>query len=292
MLAHNIKEVLTIVPEAMGFIKQASLEQDFPVDNKDSAAASYLTAAYLIKVAGKVLDPVLLKKLEKAASLYGVKEEMDKFIPRFSCMTKQASEEEVTEMVKSAEALFEGDLCGFLNIQKAAEKAEELMTKYASKITSEEIHRYAGHAYLDKYAAIVSLANRHYATKEKNQYFVKIARLINDSVKENDFLSINDICKAVTILDKQAGLDLIGFNFYKEALVTKEAALAKGLTVKLAGKDCPYTKIAALGKDRMGSYLGKEAVAGLTGSPCDDKYFLEALPRDQQIMLTNVLRNI
>ena len=292
MLAHNIKEVLTIVPEAMGFIKEASLEQDFPVDNKDSAAASYLTAAYLVKVAGKPLDIDLLRRLEKAASLYGVKEEMDKFIPRFSQITKQASEEESLNIVKAAEAMFEGNLAGFLNIGKAAEQAAELMEKYASKITSPEVHRYAGRAYLNKEAAVQSLANRYYATKQSNPHFIKIARLINDSVREDDFLSINDICKTVTILDKQAGLDLIGFNFYKEALITKQSALAAGLTVKLNGVEVPYTKIVALGKDRIGSYLGKDVGDSLTGDASNDKAVLESLPRDLQIMLQNVLKNV
>jgi len=292
MLAHNLKEVLTIVPEAIGFVKEASLELDFPTDNKDSAAASYLTAAYLVKVAGKTLDIDLLKKLEKAASLYGVKGDMDKFIPRFTQMTKEASSKDNSVTVKSAEAMFEGNLCGFLNIEKAAEQASDLMEKYASEITSPEVRRYAGHAYLDKQAAITTLANRYYATKQTNPSFIKIARIINDSVREDDFMSIGDICKAVTILDKQAGLDLIGFNFYKEALITKQSAMAAGLTVKLNGTPVPYSKIVALGKDRIGSYIGKDVGDSLTNDPGNDKAVLEALPRDLQVMLLGILKNV
>jgi hypothetical protein len=292
MLAHSIKEVLTLVPEAMEFIKQASLEQDFPVDNKDSAAASYLTAAYLTKVAGKVLDTDLLKKLEKAASLYNVKDVMDKFIPRFSQMTKQASEEEIMSMVKVAEAGFEGDLCGFLNIEKAAEKATFLIEKYAGKVTSEEVMRYSGNAYLDKSAAIRSLANRYHATKEQNPHFIKIARIIQDDVREDDFKTIGEICRVVTTLDKQAGLDLIGFNAWKEFLLTKQSALITSLHVKLAGIDIPYTKIASLGRDRIEGYLGKEAAAGLTGDCINDKYVLESMPRSSQIQLNNILKNV
>lgn len=292
MLAHTLKNVLTLVPEAMEFVKQASLEQDFPTDNRDSAAASYLTAAYLTKVAGKVLDVDLLKHLEKAATLYDVKKEMDKYIPRFSQMTKQASEKELLGMVKAAEAMFEGNLCGFLNIEKAAERATELTSQYGDLITSDEVKRYAGHAYLNKSAAVQSLANRYYATKQTNPTFVKIARLINDSVREDDFLSIRDICNSVALLDKQAGLDIIGFNPFKEFLITKQAALSKGLTVTLAGKEHPYTKVASLGKDRICDYLGKEAAAGLTGDCVNDKYVLESLPRSSQVMLSNVLKNV
>ena len=292
MLAHNIKEVLTLVPEALEFVKKANLEEDFPVDSKDSAAASYLTAAYLTKVAGKVLDIDLLKRLEKAASLYNVKGELDKLIPRFSQMTKQASEEEILEMVKSAEAMFEGDLCGFLDIEKAAQKASDLMTKYSSFITSDEVKRYGGKAYLNKEAAIYSLANRYYATKEQNTHFVKIARLIQDDIREDDFKTINEVCQVVTSLDKQAGLDIIGFNFWKEALIVKESALAAGLTVRVNGKDVPYTKIAALGKDRMCSYLGNDVGSALTGDAANDKAVVESLPRDSQMILQNILRNV
>jgi hypothetical protein len=292
MLAHSIKEVLTIVPEAMEFIKQASLEKDFPVDSKDSAAASYLTAAYLTKVAGKVLDIDLLKRLEKAATLYDVKTTMDKYIPRFSEMSKEASEEEIIAMVKTAEAGFEGDLCGFLNIEKAAEKATQLMQKYASKVTSEEVKRYSGNAYLDKSAAIRSLANRYHASKEQNSHFIKVARIIQDNIREDDFKTIGEVCRIVTTLDKQAGFDLIGFNPWREFLLTKQSALASGLTVSLAGKDVPWTKIASLGTNRIQGFLGKEASAGLTGDCVNDKYVLESMPRGLQMQLNNILRNV
>ena len=285
MLAHNIKEVLAIVPEALDFVKEASLEQEFPVDSRDSTAASYLTAAYLIKRAGKILDVDLLKRLEKAASLYGVKEQLDAFIPRFTLITKEAGLN-----IKTVEAMFEGNLSGFLNIEKAASQATELMIKYASQVTSNEVLRYSGNAYLNKEAAVYSLANRFYATKESFPSFIKIARIINDVVREDDFLAIGDICRTVTSLDKQAGLDLIGFNFYKEALVTKEAAVS-GLVVNLNGMPVSYAKIAAFGKDRISSYLGKDIGDAMKGD-ISDKYMLESLPKPTQAMLQNILKNV
>jgi hypothetical protein len=239
-----------------------------------------------------MVDVGILKKLEKAASLYGIKDTLDKMTPKFTQMTKQASEEEVLGMVKAAEAMYEGDLAGFLNIGKAVETAEALWVKYAGLISSEEVKRYTGHAYLNKEAAIQALSNRYLATGEKNPTFIKIANLITAHVQENDYKSISDICKAVTLLDKQAGLDLRGFNFWKEALITKEASFTKGLTVRLNNKDVPYTKVASLGKNSISSYLGKEACAGLNGDPVNDKYLLEALPRDLQITLAQVLKGV
>ena len=291
MLAHHLKEVLTLVPEAMGFVKEASLELDFPTDSKDSTAASYLTAAYLVKSAGRVIDPAILKKLEKAASLYGIKADLDKFTPRFTVMTKQASEEEVTEMVKQAEAMFEGELCGFLNIIDAATTAESMLEKFASKISSQEVKRYAGNMIMNKEAAMYSLANRHVATKGKNPQFLKIAQLIEDGVEMGNFSDIREVCKAVAYLDKQAGLDIIGFNPYKEFLMTKEAAEA-ATTVKLNNQEVPYLKVAKLGKDAIGNCLGKDVGSALTGDVCTDKGILEALPRDLQIQLLQALKNV
>lgn len=290
MLAHNIKEVLTMLPEAMPLVKQASLEEDFPTNNKDSVCASYLTAKYLTKVAGKAIDLSITAKLEKAASLYGIREELELLASKLSKpITKKASRS--ATLVKEAEAMFEGDLSGFLDITKAATKAEALMTKYAAEVTSTEVLVYSGNAYLKKEAAITSLANRYYATKGKVEEFAKIASLIHStSVHENDFDAVKSICKAVTLLDKQAGLDLIGFNFYKEALTTKVAAV--NVNVTLNGQQVPYDKIARVGKATIGSYLGKDIEEAFTGDAFNDKAVLEALPRDSQAMLISILRNV
>lgn len=293
MLAHHLKAVLTIVPEAMGFIKEASVELDFPTNSKDSTAASYLTAQYLIKSAGKVLDTSLLAKLEKAANLYGIKTKLDGFVHRFTVMEKKSSEEETRGMVKQAQSMFEGELCGFLNIIDAANTAETLLEKFAGYITSEEVKRYAGHAWLNKEAAMYSLANRYLATNKSIPAFIKIAKLIEDSnMRSDDFAEIKEITKAVAYLDKQAGLDLRGFNPYKEFLMTKKAAVESATSVKLNGQEVPYLKIAKLGKDSIGNFLGKDVSAAMTGDVCNDKAVLEALPRDLQIQLLQALKNV
>ena len=292
MLAHHIKEVLTLLPEALPMVKSASLEGDFPVDSKDSVAASYLTAHYLIKVAGRRVDNTRLTMLEKAAHLHGIKDELDRMLPRLVPMEKQASEQEVLSMVKSAEAMFEGNLCGFLSIEKAAAEASTLMEKYASSVTSQEVKRYAGVAYLDKSAAVQALGNRFYATKQQGTDFIKVARIIMDQVREDDFATIKQVCETVTTLDKKAGLDVIGFNFYKEALITKQAAFEDALTVRIADTDVPYSKVRKLGNERIGSFLGTDIASALTGIAANDKAVLQSLPRDSQIILKNMLKNV
>lgn len=298
MLAHNIKDILTIVPEAREFVKQANLEEDFPLDCKDSASASYLRAHYLIKIAGRSVPEDVFALIKKAATLYGVKEELDEMVVAFNTIEKSASEYSQQEQyglsLKDLEANFEGDLAGFgfLGIEKAASIAQGMVDKYGSEVQSEQVKRYAGQAWLDKQAAVMTLANRFHATKGKVPEYVKIARVVVDNVREDDHAAIRDLCASVTTLDKQAGLDIIGFNFYKEALITKQAAFEGALTVNLAGEAVPYTKVMAFGKDRIGSSMGEDIAAEMGDDPVTNKAVLEALPRDLQIMLKSLLKNV
>lgn len=290
MLAYNIRHILELVPEVKEMIKKADIEQEFPMDSKDSVIASYLRANYLMKVAHKPVDPITLGKLEKAANLYGVKEKLDTFLPRFKSLEKSASTN-VEKELRELESMFEGDTggFGFLTIEKAAEKAEELYKQYGEMIKSAEVKRYACVGWLNKEAAIRTLANRYYANKDSS--FVKIARLVS-TMREDDVDSLKKLCNTVTQLDKKAGFDLIGFNFYREAVITKEAALITALRINLAGEDVPYEKIAKFGKDRIGSTLGADIASSLTGNPVEDKAVLESLPRDLQIMLKSLVKGI
>jgi hypothetical protein len=294
MLAHNLKAILTLVPEARSMVKQASLEEEFPYDSKDSVCASYLRMHYLEKVAEKTVDSAVSAKITKAAELHGVKAELDQYLDRFNTFEKKASETEAKYGMsrKEVEAGFEGELggFGFLGIEKIASTAASIYEKYGDEVESLEVRRYAGRAWLNKEAAVMSLANRYHATKEPA--FVKVARVVADSIKENDFDAISSLCKTVTELDKQAGLDIIGFNFYREALITKQAAFAGSMTVNLAGQPVAWEKIVKFGKERISSSLGKDIGDALNGEPSNDKAVLESLPLDLQKMLLSLTKGI
>lgn len=294
MLAHNIKEILTLIPEALPMVKSANLEEDFPIDNKDSVTASYLRMHYLEKVASTPVASEVKELLEKAANLHDIKEELDPLIKRFHTMEKTASyQQELYGLtLKDQEALFEGDLggFGFLSLEKAASVATDLVSKYGEEITSEEVRRYAGHCWLNKEAAVKSLANRYYATKDTD--FIKVARVVVDSFKDNIPEDISNLCRTVTTLDKRAGLDIVGFNFYKEALFTKEADYKSSLYITLNGEQIPYEKIISFGKDRISSAIGKDIGSAITGNPTQDKYMLESLPVDLQRVLQSLLKSV
>lgn len=295
MLAHNLKEILSIVPEALPLVKKANLEEEFPLDSADSSAASYLRLSYLTKVAGKHVDGDQANLIEKAARLYGVKDQLDKYLGRFVSMEKkaEASFDPLRLTAKQAEINFESDLAGFgfLSIEKTASVASDIYETYGDEISSDKVLRYSGHAVLNKEAAVQSLSNRYAATKDAA--FVKVAGLIVREVDATDFKTVSELCKTVTQLDKKAGLDIIGFDFYKEALVTKEAACSGSyFGVNVADEVFPYEKVEALGKGRIGAVLGKDIEDALTDSPINNKVVIESLPRDLQIILKSLLKAV
>lgn len=291
MLAHNLKGILSLIPEAMEFVKKANLEEDFPLESADSASASYLRAHYLDKVAGQRIDPDKMNLITKAASMYGVKASLDPFLYRFNSIEKVASQKDLVP-ANVAEANFEGDLSGFgfLGIEKTASAAEALFDIYGEAIKSADVLKYSGRAYLNKEAAVQSLSNRYYASKDPQ--FVKIARDVVEGFKSVNFDEVKELCREVTSLDKKAGLDIVGFNFYEEALISKKAEFEKISTVTLAGADIPYTKVMALGKEGISSTLGKDIADSLTDCPVNNKAVLESLPRDLQLMLKSILRSV
>lgn len=295
MLAHNLKDILAIVPEAKEFIKQANIEEEYPTDNKDGALASYLRAYYLVKVAGKPVDPDVLKKLEKAAQLYGIQEQAKPFIQtmkKYAELKHTASIEKREAIpVKVAEANFEGNLTGFFDVHKAVNDARVLMTKYAEQITSDTVKLYAGKAYFVKHAAVAALEAR--AKASGNEVYSKIATLVGSVMDYNSPENeVMNLCDRVIDLDKKAGLTMKGFDFIKEALSVTPERTMSALTLRIAGKPYAYESFQRLGKHRISQYLGKDVASELTSDPVYNKRVLETLPLDLQRVLASLLKNV
>ena len=283
MLAHNIADILTLAPEAKDMVKRASLDDDFPTNNKDSVCASYLRVQFLTKVAGKKVPADKAEFITKAASLYGVKEKLDQLAMTFNPRMEKTASQRTEELYND----FEFNCTGFKQLEKVAALAEQLQD---SGFTGDQrVERYSGHMCLNKQAAVTTLANRYHATKDIS--FVKIAQIAAHSVKVNDFDSIRKLCHTVSELDKKAGLDVIGFDFYREALFTKEAACS-ALTVCLAGEEVPIEKLEKFGKGNIGAILGDEVAKDYGTDLVNNKYMLEALPVDSQRVLKTALKGI
>lgn len=294
MLAHSIKPILELVPEALPLIKQASVDQDYPLDNRDSCIASALELKFHEHVDHRSIDVFSIEKIAQAVEMYGVKDIVSDLAGK---MIKTASEKRIANSVDhkaeymSKQASFEGELTGFANFTELAIQAESLY-KQAQELgvtPSETVQRYSGHGYLDKKASIEALAARYHATGNTN--FVKIAsalyRMDELSMKPE---TVFDVCKTVAGMDKEAGLSAKGFNFFREAVMTKSAASA--MQVTLCNKSYPYENIERLGRGRIAQFIGEDVAKELDAGPANAKQVLETLPADLQQILCNLLKNV
>jgi hypothetical protein len=295
MLAYTLKEILDLVPEAASFVKQASVDQDMPLDNKDSCIATALQMKYHEKVAYKAVDVFALEKVAKAVKAYGVETEVIALTERMvkAAYDRSAAKAAVaTDDYLTKQAYFEGELSGMRPTGTLSKEASALYDEAKQKglSPSEAVVRYSGHGYMDKEAAVKALANRFYETN--NPSFVKLATAIHKLPGEIRPETVRDICDTITEMDKQAGLSTKGYNFYNETIFVKEAAIASVLNVKLCGKNVPFEKIAKVGKGHFTSYLGSDIGNEFDNGPVHFKQVLETLPMDLQKVALHLTNNI
>lgn len=293
MLAHSIKPILSLIPEAMPLIKQASLDQDMPVDSRDSCIASALALKYQECVSHKPVDFLAFEKVATAVDLYGVKgivNSLNSKMVKEAATRSLAARENPKEAFLTKQAGFSGELSGFSDLESSSKTAVELY-KQAAELGAEpslDVKRYSGHGYLDKKASIEALAGRFQATGNPN--FVKIA----SAIYKMDTLNLKpetvlDICQTVSSMDKEAQLSSRGFNFFKEAVLVKSAASV--LTIRLLNKDCPYETIARVGRDRVSKFIGEDVAKSMDSGPEEAKAVIETLPLDLQTVLSNLIKN-
>lgn len=283
MSIYTLREMLDIAPELSEHIKQASELDGFNTSTKEDALVSALKAGYLVKVAKKVVDPQVLEKVAQASALYGIDSQVADLLALLNTnvMEKAASEAEgfsLTRDLKVAESYIEAETSGFCDIEKVAEAAVELYDSYPDDITSEIVRTYAGVNTFVKSAAVLALRARAKIVPE----FEKLASIVDATcASQLDRSQIRTIASAVTQMDKEAGLCAAGFNFYKEAFVTKEAARSS-LVVNVAGKQIGIEKLL---RAPIGDILGDDVAAQMGSDPYEVKAAVEALPRDSQQLL-------
>lgn len=295
MLAYTLKEILDLVPEAASFVKQASVEQEMPLDNKDSCIASALKLKYHEKVAFKAVDVFAIEKVAKAVKAYGVEDQVTALGER---MVKAANERKAeaaaiaNDDYFTKQAFFEGELSGLRTEGTLSKEAAALYDEAVAKgiKPSEEVIRYSGHGYMDKEAAVKALANRYYETH--NPSFVKLAAAIHKIDGQVKPETVRDICDTISGMDKEAGLSTKGYNFYKETVLTKEAQVISALNVKLCGQSVPFEKIAKLGRGRFCAYIGDDMGAEFDRGPVHFKQVLETLPMDLQKVALHLTKNV
>lgn len=289
MLAHDLKQILELVPSAMDFIKQASIEDDYPVDSPDSTIASGLRINYQVKVAHQPVDYETINLVKKASELWGVQDRIEELSKG---LVKKAEPVDMKKDAAFKQDVFSGKTCGIgVDITELAKEAQHLVEVYKEHVDSEDVLRYSCQGVLNKQAAINALESRAYVTG--NEGFSKIASSLETT--NTDKLEVSELQKlaeVVTMMDKKAGLQFKGFNFYRETIMVKEADIKSCMTVLVDGKDVPYEKLQKLGNWRIGQALGKDVEKALGKSPVEDKEVIETLPLDLQRVLSNMLRNV
>jgi hypothetical protein len=295
MLAYTLKEILDLVPEAASFVKKASVEQDMPLDSKDSCIASALKLKYHEKVAFKAVDVFAIEKVAQAVKAYGVEAEVASLSERMvnAAFEKSAAAAAIAnDDYLTKQAYFEGELSGLRPEGTLSKEASALYDEAVAKgiKPSDDVVRYSGHGFMDKEAAVKALANRFYETR--NPSFVKLATAIHKLQGQIKPETVRDICDTICGMDKEAGLSTKGYNFYKETILTKEAEVISALKVKLCGQDVPFEKIAKLGKGRFSAYMGADVGNEFDHGPAHFKQILETLPMDLQKVALHLTKNV
>lgn len=297
MLAHNLKNVLELVPEAYSLVKQASVDQESPLDSKDSVLATALEYEYLVKIAKDTsnLNYDLYDKLDSAVHLYGLSEEVSRLS---DLMVESANAKAIYESENSTEnyllkvSSFEGSI-PYISINDRSTTATNLykQAKERGITPSEDVILYSGNAYLSKEAAVKALAVRYHTTK--NTDFVKLAGSIGRT--PDAYLSAEilvDIADTICEMDKVAGLHFQGHNFYKESFFVKEAAYKGSLTLTLCGKQIPYESVERIGRSKISNYIGEDVAKEMDAGPDNFKNVVETLPLDLQKVLFNLVKNV
>ena len=295
MIAYNLKTIVELVPSALEHVKQASVTEDYPIGTPADAIASALSIEYA-KHTGQSVDFSVLEKVARAVDLHGVSDQVDTLAQDLYSAYMSHEFAKYSNPVEDFQvkcANFLGDLGGFKDVSGLEKSAQDL-SDFASDVgceVPEYIRRYTAQGWLNKQAAIDSLGARFQASKDVG--YVKLASAIGrlDEAKVSQE-TLRDICRTVTEMDKKAHLDVRGFDFYQEALFTKEADFASALPVRIAGFDVPYEKIHRLGRDRIAQYIGEDVAREMDHGPANAKQVFETLPLDLQRVLLDLTKNV
>lgn len=295
MISYTIKQILTLVPEAFPLLKQASLEADYPLENKSSAIASALRISYERDILGKTVDHDVMEKVAMAVEVYDIEKVVSSISKEMLAehsgrMEKTAGEATAPTSYLEKQAHMEAGLSGYKDIQSLIKQAEILNeeAKALGQEPADHVLRYSCDAWLDKEAAINGLHSRYALTK--NDMFIKLAAALGmaETLVPSGPL-VKNFCETITGMDKLAGLDWKGFDIYKECLLTKSAA-ARSVKVKVGKQEHSIERIMRIPKHHLSNYLGADVASSLS-DPHTAKAVIESLPADMHHVLNTVIKS-
>lgn len=296
MIGYTLKHVLELIPEAFPLTKRAHVEQNFPTEGRDNCLASALSIEYLKHIKKAAVDFDTLDGVYRSITAYGLHEKVAEFSnlmqARHRDMLVKQSKALTPSSFLEKQAFWEGELSNSPDLVTQGQQAVELV-KQASIVgvePSPRVLRYSGNLPLEKEAALSALNSRFHLTK--NPVLLKIAAALG---KENSFIFnptlVQSLCSTISGLDKAAGLSARGFDFYKEALVEKQAAL-RNIRVRVGKEEYPIESIQQIPSHLLSQYLGEDFGKELSGQdPITTKAVVESLPMDLQNVLLSLLKN-
>lgn len=296
MISYTLKQILNLVPEAYPLIKKANVEEEFPLGSRDSCIASALRIEYSVNIARVPVDSETMEKVASATQAYNVEQEVQDMAAlmierKNSAQMEKTASTETPAACMEKQASLEGELCGFKDIEGLVKKAEEILDqcKRLEVEPSDTVRRYSADAFLSKEAALDALNMRFHLTK--NPAFVKLAAALG---KEEALLPsgnlVRSLCRIVTGLDKEAGLNMKGFDFYRESLLVKSAAIA-ATRVRLGQEEYPLDAVTKIPQHHLASYLGEDIAKEMASDPMTVKAVVESLPSDLQRVLVSLMKN-
>lgn len=277
----TLRNILLLVPEVAPMVKQASVDEEFPLDSRDDAVMSALKAEYLLKVAHEPVSRDDYDRIHLAVALYQVgdlvKQASQAMLSNVGFLTKQASSDEV--LVKQAEEAIEGSLCGlYPDMDAITAASRHLVATRGDLVKSATVRRLGGGDEFVSDYAVAALVQRDAVAPGYGYGDIAEALVKRASVSKDHACQISD---TVRRLDEASGLRMQGYDLYAEAWVTKQA-MASSLMIKLAGRDVPIESILRLPIDRI---LGDDVATACHSHPAEAKAVLESLPLPQQSLL-------
>lgn len=291
MLAYTLNKTLSLVPEAHPLVKEASVEETFPIDSEASCLASALAMAYLEKVAHTPVDLSVRERVGFAVQAYELQDKVQELSGK---MVKAAQaqilkdDSSTKEHFLAKQAYFTGNLSGLINMEETVAQATSLYKEASEKgwEVDPEVVLYSGNGFLNKESSVKALVNRF--NKTNNPTFVKLARAVKDINEAHAKPeTLVDLGLTVYNLDKEAG---IKGNFFTESFHSKEAELGSVMRINLGKASVPFEKIQS-NKHRIADFVGKDITAEIDKGPLHFKQIAATLPRDIQGAILDVLKN-
>lgn len=271
MSIHILKDMIDLDPGIAPMVKQAHVDKEYPLGNKEEVILTAIQVDYMTKVANERVPLETLEKVAKAVELYGVQEDV---AGKSAGLVKAAN-------YRSIDPSNEQQVLDYMDrlapdMEKVAEAATALYEN--GEITNTTLLKVAGDGMIDKVDAMNALYHRTKTTGfegfSKVANYIEATDLTKLTPSENRY-----VFKTVRDMEKSAGYHGTPFEL---TVMTKRASM----TIQLANKSVPYESLVAA-SDAIGEVLGQDVADAINGDAA--KSTIEALPLPERKLIEDLV---